>query len=104
PTALPPQATPEPHPAPNTVTEVFVPGAEFPVALAFAPDNRLFYAEYRTGKIRIVENGALLPEPFYDFTVAGQPETGLIGLTLDPNFEQNHYVYVFYTAPAGADT
>ena len=36
--------------------------------------------------------------------MAGQPETGLIGLTLDPNFTQNHYVYAFYTSvPAGQD-
>ena len=48
--------------------------------------------------------GALLPEPFYQFKVAGQPETGLIGLALDPNFSQNHYVYVFYTSvPDGQD-
>jgi glucose/arabinose dehydrogenase len=32
------------------------------------------------------------------------PEAGLIGLTLDPGFANNHYVYVFYTSvPDGQD-
>lgn len=82
---------------PGTVRELFVAEAAFPVAMTFAPDGRLFYNELRTGRIRIVENGVLREEPFYDFTVAGQPETGLLGIALDPDFADNHYVYVFYT-------
>src|SRR6185437_12274943 len=64
----------------------------------------LFYAERQTGKSRIVKNGALLPDPFYQFAVAGGPETGLLSLTLDPSFATNHYVYVFYTSVAGGGT
>ena len=105
PTATPwPQNAPPPqHLPPGTMKETFVPRADFPVAMAFAPDGRLFYAEFQTGRIRIVQNGVLLPDPFYTFSVAHQPETGLLGLALDPNFAQNHYVYVFYTqqAPGG---
>jgi len=79
--------------------------AEFPVAMAFAPDGTLFYNELHTGKIRVVQNGTLATDPFYQFKVSGQPETGLIGLALDPNFTQNHYVYVFYTSvPEGQDS
>lgn len=70
-----------------------------PVALAFAPDGRLFYAELRTGKIRVVQNGVLQPDPFYQVLVADQPDAGLLALTLDPDFPHNHYVYALYTAP-----
>lgn len=101
PTRLPQNAKPPERRPPDAVKEVFVPDAQFPVAMAFAPDGRLFYAELRTGKIRVVENGILLAEPLYDFTVSGQPEAGLLGLTLDPDFARNHYVYVFYTKVAG---
>ncbi len=87
----------------GAVKETFVPGASFPSAMAFAPDGRLFYGEVRTGRIRIVENGVLLPDPFFDFTVAGEAETGLLGLAVDPDFEANHYIYVFYTEAGGAE-
>lgn len=75
--------------------------AEFPVALAFAPDGRLFYNELNTGNIRIVTpEGKLLAEPFAQLDIAtlGYPpsEWGLIGLTLDPDFGSNHYVYVYF--------
>jgi aldose sugar dehydrogenase len=39
----------------------------------------------------------LLPNPFYQLLV--DDEAGLIGLTLDPDFGDNHYVYVRYTSP-----
>jgi glucose/arabinose dehydrogenase len=68
--------------------------------LAFAPDGRLFYNELQTGRIRVVQNGLLLPDPFYQFLVADQPEAGLIGLTLDPDFQHNHYVYAYFTSVA----
>src|SRR5262249_36591958 len=58
PTRLPQGAEPKNFP-PGVVVETFVPGANFAVALAFAPDGRLFYNEFRTGKIRIVQNGKL---------------------------------------------
>jgi glucose/arabinose dehydrogenase len=98
PTPLPEGARlPDQLPA-QAIAEPFVSGAEMPVALAFAPDGRLFYNELRTGKIRVVQNGTLLPDPFYQFLVADQPDSGLLGLALDPNFTDNHYVYAFFTS------
>jgi glucose/arabinose dehydrogenase len=92
---LPPDSLPA-----GTVAETYLSGAELPVALAFAPDGRLFYNELRTGRIRVVQNGMLLPDPFYQFSVADQTDgTGLLGLALDPDFQRNHYVYAFYTSP-----
>jgi YVTN family beta-propeller protein len=94
-------AAPQEHLLPGVISEPFVPGAEFPVSMVFTPDGRTFYSEYRTGRIRVVDKGKLLPTPFYQFGVSDQPEAGLLGLTLDPAFEKNHYVYVFYTEVAG---
>ncbi|MBV9895485.1 MAG: PQQ-dependent sugar dehydrogenase [Chloroflexi bacterium] len=103
PTPLPDGAQPAEHLPAGVVAEQFMP-ADSPVSLAFAPDGTLFYNELHTGKIRVVQNGTLLPDPFFQFKVAGQPETGLIGLALDPDFDTNHYVYVFYTSvPDGQD-
>jgi aldose sugar dehydrogenase len=101
PTPLPPNTRPPGHLPVGTRTETFVPNAAFAGALAFAPDGRLFYDEVHTGKIRVVQEGKLLPDPFYTFVVSGEPEAGLLGLTLDPDFAHNHFVYVYYTSVAG---
>ena len=71
-----------------------------PTTLAVAPDGRVFIAE-KNGRIRLVENGALLPDPFLSIAVDNYNERGLSGLALDPDFELNHYCYVFYTVPGG---
>ncbi len=72
--------------------------ANFPTTIRFAPDGRLFYTEKNTGSIRIILNGALLPQPFSTDAVETDNELGLDGMTLDPNFSANHYVYIFYCA------
>ncbi|MEX0684254.1 MAG: PQQ-dependent sugar dehydrogenase [Dehalococcoidia bacterium] len=74
--------------------------AEGVTAIEFAPDGRIFFAEQFKGTIRIInEDGALQAEPFTQIVVddwLGQ-DWGLTGLALDPEFEDNHYVYAFYT-------
>lgn len=77
-------------------------GLQVPWALAFAPDGRLFVTE-RPGRIRVIVDGQLRPEPVAELPVAAVGEGGLMGLTLDPNFEQNGYLYVMYTYQAGSD-
>ena len=74
-----------------------------PVAMAFAPDGRLFYNEQYTGNIRVITaDGELLPEPFAHVDVEPQFDWGLNGLAIDPDFESNHYVYVAFMEPASA--
>jgi len=71
-------------------------------AMAFAPDGRLFFTEQSTGRVRIVTaEGVLLPQPFTEVEVATGLDWGLLGITLDPEFEANHYVYIYFTEPAG---
>src|SRR2546425_8186352 len=70
----------------------------WPIALAFASDGRVFFAERNTGSIRILEGGALLPTPFYTLTgTATAGERGLLGLALDPDFPSTPYVYAYQT-------
>lgn len=81
-------------------SEAVVADAEFPSALAFAPDGRLFYTELRTGDIRVVSPaGQLLPEPFAHVDVATKGEWGLLGLALDPDFAANQHLYVYFMRP-----
>jgi len=68
---------------------------EVPWEIAFAPDGRIFFTE-RIGTLRVIEDGKLNPEPVTILDV-GTVEGGLLGLALDPNFEQNHFLYLYYT-------
>ena len=79
-----------------------LPGLNFPVGMSLAPDGRVFFNERLTGKIRIInQQWQLVATPFCQLSVAVSGEQGLLGLALDPNFAQNHFVYVYYTV-AGA--
>jgi glucose/arabinose dehydrogenase/chitodextrinase len=74
-------------------------GLSFPVAMAVAPDGRIFYNEYFTGKVRVIDsNWTVRAQAFYQVSnlVTGG-ERGLLGIALDPNFSTNGYVYLYYT-------
>ncbi len=51
----------------------------------------------RPGRIRVIRDGQLQSETWMNLEVANVGEGGLLGLALDPGFNQNHYVYVAYT-------
>jgi glucose/arabinose dehydrogenase len=72
-----------------------------PVAMAFDPQGRLFYTEKDTGNVRLFANGALQPNPVITFKVNSDGERGLLGIAIDPNFSQDHFVYVYYTCGEG---
>ena len=85
--------------------ETIAENLNIPWAIDFAPDGRIFFTERsggetdgttRLGAVRIIEDGNLLDEPALTLTVERR-EGGVLGLVLDPNFEENHYVYVYYT-------
>lgn len=65
-------------------------------SMAAAPDGRLFVAE-KSGALRVIKDGALLPTPFLTVSVSTTSERGLIGVALHPDFPQTPYVYVHYT-------
>jgi glucose/arabinose dehydrogenase len=67
-----------------------------PTAMAFAPDGRLFVC-LQNGQLRIIKNGVLLATPFVSLSVDSSGERGLLGVTFDPNFSSNQFVYVYHT-------
>ena len=80
-----------------SLAEGKVTDAPWPVALAAAPDGRLFFAELLTGNIRILQDGHVLPEPFASLKdVVYHREAGLLSLALHPDFLQNPYIYAMY--------
>ena len=80
--------------------ETVATGLEAPGSLAFTPGGRLFLTE-RPGRVRIVANGALQPEPALTVPdsagAAGAGAAAITGLALDPEFARNGYVYLLQT-------
>ncbi len=94
--------TPQPGPNPPSGVGVrvltVVEAADFPVAMAMAPDGRIFYTEKETGRIRILTaDGQLLPDPFATVPPSTSSERGLLGIALHPDFVSNGWLYVYYT-------
>jgi aldose sugar dehydrogenase len=79
--------------------ETLLTGLEIPWSLNFAPDGRLFVTE-RPGRVRIVTLGGNSELALTLDGVFAQGEAGLLGLALDPEFSQNRFVYIYYSAVA----
>lgn len=84
------------------LTPIVETGLEYPIYLTHAPDEteRLFVLE-QAGRIRILRNGVLDPDPFLDIVsqVSIDPwEQGLLGLAFHPDYASNRIFYVHFTA------
>ncbi|MGH2540153.1 MAG: PQQ-dependent sugar dehydrogenase [Actinomycetota bacterium] len=88
-------AAPEPRP--------FLEGLTFPTNMAFAPDGTLFYTEKETGNVRVVTPaGTLLDRPFITLAVMPEAERGLLGIALHPDFDEQPWVYLYFSDPVDA--
>jgi glucose/arabinose dehydrogenase len=78
--------------------EVVARDLETPWGLAFLPDGRMLVTE-RSGRLRIVEKGKLLP------AVTGTPEAwvrqdgGLFDVEVHPAYAKNGWIYLSYSEP-----
>lgn len=99
------QASSFPDPDAYTWQQVLEAPLQRPTDLQADGSGRLFVTE-KLGRIRILENGQLSPDPFLDITDRvndDSNEMGLLGLAFHPNFSKNGYFFVNYTG-AGGDT
>ncbi len=100
-----PETDPEPTPDGNvslTLDQVAT-GLTGPVYVTSPPgDSRLFIVE-QPGRIRIVQNGQLLPTPFLDIIsrVGSGGERGMLSLAFHPQYSTNGFLYVYFTATNG---
>jgi glucose/arabinose dehydrogenase len=73
-----------------------------PWAIAISDDGKIYFTE-RFGTIRVIEAGKLNPEPLIIFTqpFISRGEGGLMGIALDLNYAQNHYMYAMHSYGEG---
>lgn len=71
-------------------------GLEVPWAFAWLPNGSMLITE-RPGRVRIIENGKLRAEPVFTVSdVEPGGESGLMDITLHPDFAKNGFVYLAY--------
>ncbi len=74
-----------------------------PMELAVADDGRVFYTELRTANLGMFDTRTGVQSVIHRFEVATEGGSGLIGITLDPNFAQNQYIYLYYSPPTSVE-
>jgi glucose/arabinose dehydrogenase len=78
-----------------------VTGINQPTAFAFQGEN-IFVAQ-KEGRVRIVNHkGKIRKKAYLKLAVSSDKERGLLGVAIDPKYNQNGYVYVYYTTAPGA--
>ena len=76
--------------------ETVASGLEVPWGFAWLPNGDLLFTE-RKGRVRLIERGSLRIEPVYTVPdVEPSSESGLMDISLHPDFAANSYVYLGY--------
>jgi glucose/arabinose dehydrogenase/PKD repeat protein len=69
-----------------------------PTALAHTPDGRLLITQ-DAGQLRVVRNGRLIATPALNLAArsCAEGDRGLMGVTVDPAFSTNRFVYLYWS-------
>ena len=73
-----------------------------PMELDMFPDGKVILIE-RRGTIKLFDHATGLINVVYKMPVYSKEEDGLMGLALDPNWEKNHWIYLYYS-PLGDES
>ncbi len=79
-------------------TEILVQDLNTPWAIDFLPDGKMIFTE-RDGRVSILDNGAT--KTVGTITVTQIGESGMLGIAVDPEFNTNKFVYLYYTSTNG---
>ncbi len=79
--------------------EPLVEGLDVPWSFTFLPDGRMLVTE-RVGRLRVIENGKLLPEPIRGLpSVVVREEAGLMSVVTHPDYKHNGWIYLSFSDP-----
>lgn len=78
-------------------------GLTTPISMAFLSDNEMLVLEKNTGMVQYIVDGAV-QHAALDLAVNFFQERGLLGITVDPGFESNHFVYLYWSCLAPVPT
>lgn len=79
------------------VKTVLVNDLSSPMELTVADDGRIFYTDLSGANLAMYNTKTGESKLVHRFDVTTRGGTGLIGVTLDPNFSKNNYIYLYYS-------
>ncbi len=96
------QASPTPTPQTTEEFTVIAKNLDTPWGIVFLPDKSILVTE-RFGRVSLIDSSGNLT-PIATLTQVKEiGEGGLLGITLDPDFSSNYFVYLYYTYQANGD-
>ena len=84
----------------NFELEVLAKNLDTPWAIDFFPNGKMVFTE-RHGRISVLNLETKEIKIVGEINVSERGESGLLGIAVDPEFEENNFVYVYYTYENG---
>jgi glucose/arabinose dehydrogenase len=99
------QPLPDPTPPtisdPNVRVEKVITGLEMPTSMAFLDNDDIIITQKDNGRVRLVSNGILQPQPILQVPVVNNSERGLLGVAIaNTTNSTTKTVFLYYTEPA----
>lgn len=91
---LPPTASALPK---NARVRTYVGNLNFPIDMAWQRGTKRVFFTEKGGKIRVINEGHLKKRACRTLDVDPDGEGGALGIALHPDFEKNHFLYVYWT-------
>lgn len=100
------QVLPDPSPPsisdPNVRVEKVISGLDSPTSMAFLDNDDIIITQKDDGKVRLVSNGVLQPQPILQVPVVNNSERGLLGVAIANTTDSTtKNVFLYYTEPVG---
>jgi aldose sugar dehydrogenase len=102
------QVLPDPTPPsisdPSIRVEKVITGLEMPTSMAFLDNDDIIITQKENGRVRLVSNGILQPQPILEVPVVSNSERGLLGVAIanaSTIGSNSKTVFLYYTEPVG---
>jgi glucose/arabinose dehydrogenase len=76
-------------------------GLVSPTTMAFLDEETILVLEKDNGRVRVIEDGELQPEPLLDVAVANDGERGMLGTAVSRENDTTTYVFLYFTESGG---
>jgi aldose sugar dehydrogenase len=85
----------------NLKVEQVASGLVSPTTMAFLDEDTILVLEKDNGRVMMVEEGEIEPEPLLDVAVANDGERGMLGVAVSRENETTTYVFLYFTESGG---
>ncbi len=85
----------------NLKVEQVASGLVSPTKMAFLDEDTILVLEKNNGRVMMIEDGELQPEPLLDVAVANDGERGMLGVAVSRENETTTYVFLYFTESGG---